>query len=1217
MAYRILTQLLCLALLCGVASAQPSFLAFESGQVRPLALSAAGDRLFAVNTPDNRLEILRVVDGRLEPEASVRVGLEPVAVAVRDDTEVWVVNHLSDSVSVVDLSGTVPRVVQTLLVGDEPRDIVFAGPSSQRAFITTAHRGQHRVHPSLAGVPGAGDPRFTTGGVGRADVWVFDGENPGDVLGGRPLAIVELFGDTPRALAVSPDGASVYVAVFQSGNGTTTVGEPAVCDGFAPTDLENACPGEFPGSPGGNPGPATNHQGAPAPEVGLIVQRQASADPSPLVRWNDELGRDWSHAIRFDLPDRDVFAIDAVTLEQTAQWSGVGTVLFNMTVHPTTGVIYVSNTQARNEVRFEGSGEFGGSSVAGHLAESRITVLGEATVEPRQLNKHIDYRVSPAPAETRSHSLATPLDMAVSGDGETLYVAAFGSSRVGVFDTAELEQDTFEPTRASARYLSVTGGGPSGLAIDPEGERLFVLTRFDNSVSVLDLISQSEVQHLALHNPEPARVVEGRPFLYDAQLSSSNGEASCASCHVFGDLDGLAWDLGDPDASVTQSPIPINLGDLAEAVRPDINGTGNRRDFHPMKGPMVTQTLRGMVNAGAMHWRGDRAVGSNGTDPFDSDLSFRNFDVAFAGLLGRASKLPSDEMQRFADFALDIVLPPNPVRALDNSLTPAQRRGRELYFGPRRMDGLPAPSPLGNTCEDCHTLDAAAGHFGTNGEQSFEAESQIVKIPHLRNAYQKVGMFGNAAVAFINPGDNGFMGDQIRGFGFLHDGSIDTLFRFFRATVFNDAFDGQVGFRDNAERRDMEEFVLAFDNDLAPVVGQQITLGPGNAAAVGSRIELLLARAGAPFVSEILGGRTTECDVVVTGVVGGISRGYLYDPVADRFQGDRAGEGPIERSTLQAYATDAGQELTFTCVPPGSGARMALDRDEDGYWDRDELDASSDPADAGSVPMGSCVPAADRLCLNDQRFELSLQWRDQTGRTGEAQVVPFQGADSGLFWFFDGDNWEMLVKVLDGCGVNQRYWVFAAATTNVEYTLVVRDVVTQATRSYHNPLGTRAPAIADTDAFASCGSRVRGPENTDSAFLPGPRPKKIRLPATEKSGCAPGETTLCLNDGRFRVEIEWRDFQDRTGHGKAVDVESTDSGLLWFFQPENWEMLVKVLDGCGVNGEYWVFAAATTTVEYTMTVTDTTTGTSVQYLNPLGTAADAVTDIGAFSCHSE
>src|SRR5215471_13742630 len=113
-------------------TARATFTTFESGQVRPLAMSPDGTRLFAVNTPDDRLEIFSVAGGTgaQAHEASVPVGLEPVAVAARSNGEVWVVNHLSDSVSVVDVGTSPPHVVRTLLVGDEPRDIVFAGPKT-------------------------------------------------------------------------------------------------------------------------------------------------------------------------------------------------------------------------------------------------------------------------------------------------------------------------------------------------------------------------------------------------------------------------------------------------------------------------------------------------------------------------------------------------------------------------------------------------------------------------------------------------------------------------------------------------------------------------------------------------------------------------------------------------------------------------------------------------------------------------------------------------------------------------------------------------------------------------------------------------------------------------------------------------------------------------------------------------------------------------------
>jgi hypothetical protein len=113
--------------------------------------------------------------------------------------------------------------------------------------------------------------------------------------------------------------------------------------------------------------------------------------------------------------------------------------------------------------------------------------------------------------------------------------------------------------------------------------------------------------------------------------------------------------------------------------------------------------------------------------------------------------------------------------------------------------------------------------------------------------------------------------------------------------------------------------------------------------------------------------------------------------------------------------------------------------------------------------------------------------------------------------------------------------------------------------------------------------------------------------------CTAGSTTLCLGDGRFRVEVEWRNFIGGRALGYAYPL-TPDSGLFWFFDPDNLEMLVKTVDACTFYGHHWLFAAATTNVEYTLTVTDTETGRSRSYFNPLGRSAAAVTDTAAFGC---
>jgi hypothetical protein len=130
-----------------------------------------------------------------------------------------------------------------------------------------------------------------------------------------------------------------------------------------------------------------------------------------------------------------------------------------------------------------------------------------------------------------------------------------------------------------------------------------------------------------------------------------------------------------------------------------------------------------------------------------------------------------------------------------------------------------------------------------------------------------------------------------------------------------------------------------------------------------------------------------------------------------------------------------------------------------------------------------------------------------------------------------------------------------------------------------------------------------------------PRLRQRKLTVHDADGCVPSATALCLQDDRFRVEVDWKDFEGHTGAGNAVPLASgDDSGLFWFFQAANIELTVKVLDGCGYNQGWWVFLSSGSTVEYTVTVTDTKTGRTKEYTNDLGEAAPLVADTAAFSC---
>jgi DNA-binding beta-propeller fold protein YncE len=992
---------------------------FETLQVRPLALSGDGRTLYALNTPDNRLEIFRVEGNHLRSVGSVEVGLEPVAVAVRNDHEVWVVNHLSDSVSVVETGDDGAHVARTLLVGDEPRDIVFGGPGKNLAFVTTAHRGQNSPD----------DPDLFTPGASRADVWVFDAHNLGADPGGDRVTKLTFFADTPRALAVTPDGKTVYAAAFFSGNQTTTVSDTAVSTAY----------GTLPQIPGGGAGPLVQLPGgavAPEPNTGLVVKYRNG-------HWMDAYGVNFDGAVTITLPDEDVFAIDATQNPPVARASGVythvGTTLFNMAVNPKSGKVYVSNTEAHNDVRFEGHTP-GFTSVAGNIVDSRISVIDptNGAVTAADLNPHLTHAVPPAVVGSGDPTLsrAFPQDLTFSADGKTVYVVAEGSSKLAIYDTASLESGVATPTQQN--QVNLSGGGPTGVVTDGSGRTAFVLTRFDDGISVVDLKKNVEVSHTTMFSPEPTSVTAGRKFLQSAKDTSALGDQACASCHVGGDFDGLAWDLGNPSTI----PLPITPVEYAEAngilqasaaanggvPTPQAEAEANALLhsvfaftafevplsfsfppqtvefimglYMPTKGPMTTQSLRGLDNHGPMHWRGDRngAVQQSGVPFFDASghpvvsaqpsagifdefNAFKSFNVAFPGLVANAAELSDADMSAYTTFALQISYPPNPIRNLDNSLTALQALGSQVYHQ-SNPDGSELPIDRIHNCNGCHVLNRDGnvgqsphpGFFGTDGRLSFEAETQSFKVPHLRNAYQKLGMYspsvspGHSLLSVPPFADPSHPVPAVRGFGYNHDGIEGSIEQFTASVVFiqsNVAFSfGPLTLQPNpggipfftdpnnpltpdptlaiplsqqglAERRGLSSYILAFDTNLFPVVGQQTTLSEGNGSAVASRIAL--------FESQAAAGNT---DLVARLTIEGIDVGFVWTSAG--WQGSFASFPPLTDAQLQDLVAFA--PVTYTCVPPGEGYRLGIDRDGDGYADGDERFARTNPADPNSYP---------------------------------------------------------------------------------------------------------------------------------------------------------------------------------------------------------------------------------------------------------------------------
>jgi ELWxxDGT repeat protein len=325
-----------------------------------------------------------------------------------------------------------------------------------------------------------------------------------------------------------------------------------------------------------------------------------------------------------------------------------------------------------------------------------------------------------------------------------------------------------------------------------------------------------------------------------------------------------------------------------------------------------------------------------------------------------------------------------------------------------------------------------------------------------------------------------------------------------------------------------------------------------------------------------------------------------------------ADDGVHGRELWQSDGTADGTRLVEDVAPGAessspSGITTTTDRL---YWSADD---GLHGRELWSLPLSGptgCQPGDTRLCLAANRFQVEIAWRDFQGNTGVGHAVPLT-ADTGYFWFFASTNVETVVKVLDARALNQAFWVFYGALSNVEYTMTVTDTQTGLTRRYFNPAGQLA-SVGDTAGFGPLGSYAREtPAAPASDFSLASTLVSARTDARAATGvCAPGPKRLCLQGGRFAVIAAWTDFQGKTGTGTAVPL-TPDTGYFWFFDPTNVEVMTKVLDGRAVTGKFWFFYGALSNVAYTLTVTDTQTGTVKIYKNPSGQFG-SVADTGAF-----
>jgi hypothetical protein len=379
---------------------------------------------------------------------------------------------------------------------------------------------------------------------------------------------------------------------------------------------------------------------------------------------------------------------------------------------------------------------------------------------------------------------------------------------------------------------------------------------------------------------------------------------------------------------------------------------------------MTTQTLQDIIGHEPHHWRGDRS-------------GIEAFAGAFQFLQGDDQPLSATDMQEFESFLATITFPPNPSRNLDNTLPSTLPLPGHFRTG--RFGNVGQPLPNGNpqngltiygttrrldngtiSCVTCHTMPTGMGPDftlspitqtyspiapGPNGERHLGCVAAdgvtnvTMKIPQTRNMQEKTGF-------------NTTQLDNTSGFGYLHDGSVDSVERFVAEPVFTVTSDQEVA--------DLTAFMLCFSGSDLPLgavnnplhapgpssqdshagVGQQITFNGANNSdpTLLARFNLLMGQVS-----------LSRLGLIVKGRVNGENRGWMR-LTNGIMQSDRNGES-IAEPLLRALA-GAGSELTYTFVPsPAAANRLGVDRDQDGVFDRTELVAGSNPADPNSVPQ--------------------------------------------------------------------------------------------------------------------------------------------------------------------------------------------------------------------------------------------------------------------------
>ncbi|MFK7885259.1 MAG: cytochrome c peroxidase [Gammaproteobacteria bacterium] len=853
---------LCAGHVSATAQGRSDYFNVESPQVHALEVVRLGghDYLAALNTRNGTLEIYdtneSADDRRL---ARVRVGLEPVSVRYNARlSRLYVANFLGDSLSVIGLSA--PKGPASLRVGLIETTPVGDEPLDI-AFHTQMVNGEVRERLFVT--------HMALDGVGWRD-----------------------------ALTLAPVQADTALRA-------------AIVNAPIDDDLD------------GN--------------VDETIARALKEPRTVLVR-DDKLlvlaakgGSDEHDAFGFDL---DLYCADAATpFDMAVGRGGIGTTGFNMAFAPDGSLFVASGTALNRQLTDEHAVRDAPTGfVRSQIHRVAAPCATDSIVQTRDVNLWQPSGPLPSPVP-RSRALSTLTSLAVYADESAtkVFFTAFSNDRVGVLQPAATLLDagawplnvvdipTFNANpMAGPNALAIKYGNPQQLN-DP-GPRVYVLNHLDNSIVVLDPISELLVDNASLslsHDPRPDYIRLGQPFLYDARLSA-NGFVSCASCHMWGRTDGLAWDLGTPEAQ--NEEVPPALVDA----------------LPPMKLPadkdlMVTQSLQGLLNfevepadAGWVtnapyHWRADRE-------------DFKAFNGSFRSLLGGAM-LDEVEMARFEAFINSISYPPNPkqLRARQPSgffdpttdvnmdTSTLGQRGLKVYH-------VFPTTASARSCAMCHSLPEGSNNLIT------DLTNQPTETAAIRGLFQKEAR--RSIDGLEHPDQAPYTGFE----GLFHLGTRATGAPLLVNTVasineFNRTFFSSslcpTGDDHCVNLQALNQFVHEVDWGAAPMIGCAVTVTMSQVDAIEPLPVGTTACAaacadnvGATLMCMEQQAGSANAGVAVQASLAGSARGFWFDPVTQRYQPLNAAASSLKRTEL-LDALQVGDRLVFQSVPLGSERRVA------------------------------------------------------------------------------------------------------------------------------------------------------------------------------------------------------------------------------------------------------------------------------------------------------